>query len=397
MGREEKMKMENLINNRVKKVRISAIRQFSERVARLDDGIDLTIGQPDFNTPDAIKFAGKKAINENKTFYTSTAGIEGLRRAAASYFKKYDLNYDWRSEVAITNGATQALDTAFRTILDEESEVILAGPAYTGYEPLIKMCGATAVFIDTTENDFRMTADLIEKHLTEKTRCILLSYPSNPVGTILSRKELKEIVDLIKSRDIFVVSDEIYSELIYDSEHDSIASFPEVRDKTIVINGLSKTYSMTGWRVGIMFAPAYIMKEMLKVLLFNASCVSAISQEAGLEALNAGAKEADAMKNEYKKRRDYMYSRLVSMGLTVCKPKAAFYAFPSVKEFGMDSVTFTNRLLHDEHVAVVPGSSFSSEGEGYIRISFANSLDVLEEGLNRLENFIATVTTKTNH
>lgn len=381
--------MRHLINQRIQTIQMSPIREFSDRVQQYIDGINLTIGQPDFPTPDHVKNAGKIAIDQNKTGYTNNAGMAELRQAACEFIKvRYGLDYDWEYETIIMNGATQALDIAFRTILQEGCEVILAGPAYPGYEPLIQMCGATPVFVDTRENHFKMTADLIEQHITDKTRCVLLSYPSNPVGTFLSREELKDIATLLKGKDIFIVSDEIYSELIFEGKHDSIASFPEVRDQSIIINGLSKSHSMTGWRIGFLFAPTYLTNEMLKVHLFNTTCASSIGQVAGIEALRNGLNDPIAMKKEYKKRRDYVYERIVSMGLNVVKPQAAFYIFPSIEQFEMSSIEFANSLLEEQYVAVVPGSAFSQIGENYIRISFASSMENLKEGLNRMEQFV---------
>lgn len=381
--------MRHLINKRIRSIQMSPIREFSDRIQQYNDGINLTIGQPDFATPEHVKNAGKIAIDENKTGYTNNAGLAELRQAACEFLKeRYRLNYDWKSETMIMNGATQALDTVFRTILEEGSEVILAGPAYPGYEPLIQMCGATPVFVDTRKNRFKMTADLIEPLITEKTRCVLLSYPSNPVGTILTKEELRDIATLLKGKEIFIVSDEIYSELIYEGDHHSIAAFPEIRDQSIIINGLSKSHSMTGWRIGFLFAPKYVTKEMLKVHLFNTTCASSIGQVAGVQALRKGLNDPVVMKAEYEKRRDFVYERIVSMRLDVVKPQAAFYIFPSIDQFKMNSVTFANMLLKEEHVAVVPGSAFSQVGEKFIRISFASSMDVLEEGMRRIERFV---------
>lgn len=381
--------MRHLINKRIRSIQMSPIREFSDRIQQYNDGINLTIGQPDFATPEHVKNAGKIAIDENKTGYTNNAGLAELRQAACEFLKeRYRLNYDWKSETMVMNGATQALDTVFRTILEEGSEVILAGPAYPGYEPLIQMCGATPVFVDTRKNRFKMTADLIEPLITEKTRCVLLSYPSNPVGTILTKEELRDIATLLKGKEIFIVSDEIYSELIYEGDHHSIAAFPEIRDQSIIINGLSKSHSMTGWRIGFLFAPKYVTKEMLKVHLFNTTCASSIGQVAGVQALRKGLNDPVVMKAEYEKRRDFVYERIVSMGLDVVKPQAAFYIFPSIEQFKMNSVTFANMLLKEEHVAVVPGSAFSQVGEKFIRISFASSMDVLEEGMRRIERFV---------
>ncbi|MGM8364521.1 aminotransferase A [Virgibacillus sp. W0181] len=387
--------MEHLINNRVQLLEASLIREFSERVQQFSNSINLTIGQPDFNTPTHVKEAGKKAIDTNKTGYTNNTGLPELRQVACHFIrKKYGLLYSWETETIVMNGATQALDTVFRTILDEGCEVILPGPAYPGYQPLIEMCGAKPVFVDTSDTAFKITAKLIEEHITEKTRCVLLSYPSNPVGTVLSKDELNEIAMLLKEKDIFIVSDEIYSELIYEKEHCSIASFPEVRNQTIVINGISKSHAMTGWRIGFLFAPEYVTNQMLKVHIFNTTCACSISQEAAVEALTNGLDAPIVMREEYSKRRDYVYERLISMGLQVTKPEAAFYIFPSIEPFQMTSFKFTNLLLEKEHVAVVPGAAFSSVGENYIRISFASSMSVLEEGLNRMERFVNALEVK---
>lgn len=381
--------MEHLLNKRVKEIQISGIRKFSNRVAEFPDAISLTIGQPDFYTPEHIKEAGKRAIDQNKTTYTHNAGLIELRNAASGFVQqKYGLVYDPASEVIVTNGASEAIDITFRAILEEGSEVILPGPVYPGYEPIIKLCGAKPVYADTTKNGFKMTADMIRSHITPNTRCVILPYPSNPTGVILDPTTLQEIADLLRDREIFILSDEIYSELIYDGEHHSIAAQPGLREKTIVINGLSKSHSMTGWRIGFTFAPAYITEQMLKVHQYNATCASTISQYAALEALTAGVDDAEPMKREYQKRRDYVYERLVVMGLEVVKPEGAFYVFPSIAKYQLSSFDFAVRLLEQEKLAVVPGSAFSELGEGFVRISYAYSMEILQQGLDRLERFL---------
>jgi aminotransferase len=383
------IEMEHLINGRVKNIEISGIRKFFNMVAQYENVISLSIGQPDFLTPEHIKVAAKAAIDENHTTYTHNAGIIDLRTAAASFLQqKYELTYNPVDEVIVTTGASEAIDIAFRTILEEGSEVILPGPVYPGYEPIIKMCGAIPVFADTTSTGFKLTAELIEKYLSEKTRCVILPYPSNPTGCTLAEEDLEEIVALLKSRDIFVLSDEIYSELIFSGTHRSIASYPEMRDKTIVINGLSKSHSMTGWRIGLLFAPAYLTQHMLKVHQYNVTCTSTISQYAALEALTNGLNDAEHMKHAYLKRMHYVHKRLKFMGIDVEEPAGSFYIFPSIKKFGMSSFDFSLKLVQDAGVAVVPGSAFSSYGEGYVRISYAYSMETLEEGLNRFESFL---------
>ncbi|MEX2104937.1 MAG: aminotransferase A [Bacilli bacterium] len=381
--------MEHLLNQRVQDIQISGIRRFFNMVSQYSDAISLTIGQPDFTTPEHIKTAAKTAIDQNKTVYTQNAGIHELRNAASEFvLSKYGLSYNPEDEIITTIGASEAIDIALRTILVEGCEVILPGPVYPGYEPLIKLCGAIPVHIDTTETGFKLSAKQIEQAMTEKTRCIILPYPSNPTGRTLDERTINDIATLLKDKEIFVLSDEIYSELIYDGSHYSIASNPILREKTIVINGLSKSHSMTGWRIGFTFAPSYITKQMLKVHQYIATCATSISQYAALEALTVGINDAELMKHEYNKRRDYVYNRLISMGLDVVKPEGAFYLFPSIKKFNIRSFDFCTRLLDEARVAVVPGDAFSQYGEGYVRISYAYGMDVLEQGLNRFEAFI---------
>ncbi|MBT1249386.1 aminotransferase A [Bacillus licheniformis] len=379
--------MEHLLNPNVKEIEISGIRKFSNLVSQYENVISLTIGQPDFFTPHHVKQAAKKAIDENQTSYTHNAGYPELRQAVQLYMKKKaDLNYEAESEIIVTTGASQAIDSAFRTILSPGDEVILPGPVYPGYEPIIKMCGASPLIIDTTSHGFKLTAKLIEEALTPKTKCVVLPYPSNPTGMTLSEEELKDIASLLKGRNVFVLSDEIYSELTFDRPHHSIATV--LRDQTIVIGGLSKSHSMTGWRIGFLFAPKEIAKHILKVHQYNVSCASSISQKAALEAVTNGFDDALIMREQYKKRLDYVYDRLVTMGLDVIKPSGAFYIFPSIKSFGMSSFDFCMSLLEEEGLAIVPGSSFSEYGEGYVRISYAYSPDTLREGLDQLESFV---------
>lgn len=383
--------MEHLINKKVRDIEISGIRKFYNLVSQYKDAISLTIGQPDFKTPEHIKNSAKLALDSDKTTYTQNAGLLELRTAAKDYVKfKYNLDYS-EDEIIVTNGASEAIDTSLRTILEEDSEVILPGPIYPGYEPIIKLCGAKPVYIDVTGSNFKLKADKIKEKLNNKTRCIIIPYPSNPTGTVLTKDELYEIAYLIKDKDIFILSDEIYSELTYDIKHNSIASIKDVKDKTIVINGLSKSHSMTGFRIGFMFAPSYITKHALKVHQYNSTCACTISQYAAYEALKFGFNDSNNMKEEYKKRRDYVYERLINMGFEVEKPDGAFYIFPSIKKFNMTSFDFALKLLEVKRVAVVPGSAFSEYGEGYIRISYAYSLPILEDGLNKIEQFIKSL------
>ncbi|AEI42575.1 aminotransferase A [Paenibacillus mucilaginosus] len=381
--------LEHLINPRLKEIQISGIRKIANKVAGYPDALSLTIGQPDFPTPDHILRAAEQAIADQRTVYTPNAGLPELRQAAAAFMDaKYGLKYDPAEEVIVTVGASQALDITLRTILQPGAEVILPGPIYPGYEPLVRLCGGIPVYVDTRQNGFKLTAELLEPHLTENTRCIILCYPSNPTGRVMTEQELADMAALLQDRQLFVVSDEIYSELIYDAPHRSIASLPGMREKTIVINGLSKSHSMTGWRIGFTFAPAYVSQHMVKAHQYNVTCASSISQYAAIEALTAGRDDALPMKAEYVKRRDFVYDRLQGMGFDLVKPEGAFYLFPSIERFGMPSMEFTLRLLEEKRVAVVPGEAFSVYGEGHIRISYAYAMNVLEAGMDRLEAFV---------
>ncbi|MGD6817568.1 aminotransferase A [Metabacillus sp. 84] len=382
--------MEHLIQPRVKEIEMSGIRKFFNLVENYEDVVSLTIGQPDFFTPHHVKAAAKKAIDENFTSYTHNAGYAEVRKAASDFLlKKYKLSYSPEEEVIVTAGASQAIDITLRTILSEGSEVILPGPVYPGYEPIIRLCGAVPVHADTARTQFKLTAEQIEARLTERTRCVILPYPSNPTGAALDREELEKIADLLRGRDVFVLSDEIYSELVFTGTHYSIAAL--LPEQTIVINGLSKSHSMTGWRVGFVFARKEIAKHMLKVHQYNVSCASSISQKAAYEALTNGIDDAFIMREQYRKRMEYVYGRLIKMGIETARPTGAFYIFPSIKKFGLSSFDFSLSLVSDGGVAVVPGSAFSKYGEGFIRISYAYSMEQLETGMDRFDHFIRNV------
>ncbi|MBO1514515.1 aminotransferase A [Metabacillus bambusae] len=382
--------MEHLVNSRVKQIELSGIRKFFNMVADYEDVISLTIGQPDFDTPGHVKNAGIEAIQQNFTTYTHNAGFIQLREAASQFlFKKYGLTYSPENEVIVTVGASQAIDCTFRTLLEEGSEVILPSPVYPGYEPLIKLAGGTPVYVDTTTNQFKLTAELLAPYITEKTRCIVLPYPSNPTGVTLDEDELQEIAELVRGKNIFILSDEIYSELVYGKHHHSIARF--LREQTIVINGLSKSHSMTGWRVGLLFAPEGVAKHLLKVHQYNVSCATSISQKAAYEALTTGIDDATVMKDAYQERLEYVYNRLVTMGFEVVKPDGAFYLFPSIKKFKQSSFDFALSLVKNAGVALVPGSAFSEYGEGYVRLSYAYAMEQLIEAMDRIESYVKSL------
>ena len=379
--------MEHLINPNVREIEISGIRKFYNLVSEIDGVLSFTIGLPDFPTPLHIKEQAIEAIENDVTTYTHNAGILALREAVSSFMsEKYSLDYNPESEIIVTVGASQAIDIAFRTILKEGDEVILPGPVYPGYEPLIKLAGAVPIYADTTEASFKMTKDIIEPYITEKTKCIILPYPSNPTGVSLTKEELVDIAEFLRGREIFVLADEIYSELTLDRDHTSIGAM--LKEQTIVVNGLSKSHAMTGWRIGILMAPSSIAKHMLKVHQYNVSCASSISQMAALEALKNGKDDAVVMKEEYRNRRDYVYARLQQMGLETVLPDGAFYFFVKIPEGFSTSLDFALELVRTQKIAVVPGSAFSANGEGYFRLSYAVSMESLIIGLDRLERFL---------
>ena len=379
--------MEHLINPKVKQIEISGIRKFYNLVSEIDGVLSFTIGLPDFPTPLHIKEQAIEAIENDMTTYTHNAGMLTLREAAAAFMsEKYSLAYNPNNEIIVTVGASQAIDIAFRTILKEGDEVILPGPVYPGYEPLIKLAGAVPVYADTTGTSFKMTKDVIAPLLTEKTKCVVLPYPSNPTGVSLTKEELTEIADLLRGRNTFVLADEIYSELTLDRKHTSIGTI--LREQTIIINGVSKSHAMTGWRIGFLMAPESIAKHMLKVHQYNVSCASSISQMAALEAMKNGKNDAVMMKEEYRNRRDYVYGRLEKMGLRTVMPDGAFYFFVEIPDGFSTSLDFALELVRKKKVAVVPGSAFSEYGEGYFRFSYAVSMESLIIGLDRLELFL---------
>lgn len=386
------MELEQRLNRAVKNIEISGIRKFSNLVASVPDAISLTIGQPDFPTPSHIKDAAKNAIDDNRTVYTQNAGLIELRMAAANYVnQKYNLQYDGETETIITHGASEAIDIVLRTLLEPGCEVILPGPVYPGYEPIIRMMGAVPVYVDTRASAFRMTSDAVAAKLTNKTRCVIVPYPSNPTGCTMPVEDILSLAALLRDKSIFVLSDEIYSELTYDAPHVSIASMPGLREKTIVVNGLSKSHAMTGWRIGFVFGPRDLMQEVLKVHQYSVTCASSVSQYAALEAVTNGVDDALPMREAYRSRRDYVVKSLRRMGLEVVQPDGAFYVFPSVAPCGLSAQEFATQLLYKGRVAVVPGNAFSAYGEGYVRISYAYSMAQLEIAMERLSIFLRNV------
>ena len=377
------------INPRAQSLKIPGTRQFSNQLVHYPDAINLTIGQPDFPTPLSVKEAGIRSIEQNLTGYSHNAGLLELRNAVNSFFSdKYGFSYDIQNEIVITNGASEAIDAVFRTILEEGDEVILPAPTYSGYVPVIELCGAKVVYLDTTDTNFQPSAERLANLITDKTKAMFFNNPSNPTGVVLTKETMDGLVDVIKEKNIFVLIDEIYSENTFSGKHHSFASYMEIRDKLFYIHGVSKSHSMTGWRIGFLMGPANVMEHVVKVHAFNTICASLPAQYAAIEALTNAKDTPTEMNFEYVKRRDFVYSRLTDMGVTVEKPNGAFYIFPEIKKYGLNSFDFATKLLQEGGVAVVPGSAFTTYGEGYIRISYAYSMTVLEEGLNRLEKFL---------
>lgn len=380
------------INPRAQSLKIPGTRQFSNQLVHYPDAINLTIGQPDFPTPLSVKEAGIRAIEQNLTGYSHNAGLLELRNAVNSFFSdKYGFSYDIQNEIVITNGASEAIDAVFRTILEEGDEVILPAPTYSGYVPVIELCGAKVVYLDTTDTNFQPSAERLANLITDKTKAMFFNNPSNPTGVVLTKETMDGLVDVIKEKNIFVLTDEIYSENTFSGKHHSFASYMEIRDKLFYIHGVSKSHSMTGWRIGFLMGPANVMEHVVKVHAFNTICASLPAQYGAIEALTNAKDTPTEMNFEYVKRRDFVYSRLTDMGVTVEEPNGAFYIFPEIKKYGMNSFDFATKLLQEGGVAVVPGSAFTTYGEGYIRISYAYSMTVLEEGLNRLEKFLFTL------
>lgn len=380
------------VNQEVIDIEVPGIRVFSNRVTQYEDGVNLTIGEPDFSTPENIKRVGIEAIHKNHTGYTHNAGLLELREAVASFFyDQYHLSYNPENEIIITNGVSQGIDSILRTILQPGDEVIIPAPIYSAYEPIVHLLGAKVIYLNTADNQFQPDPEELERLITDRTKAVILNYPCNPTGTVLSKDLMDEIAAVLDRHEIFVLSDEIYSENMFFEEHHSFASYSELRDKLFLLHGLSKSHAMTGWRIGYILGPKYLMEQVLKVHLYNVICASTPGQYAAIEALQNSRNSPDEMNKAYIERSEYVYKRLKDMGFEVEKPVATFYIFPSIRKFSVSSLEFAERLLEEYHVAIVPGSAFTEFGEGSIRISFANSLENLKEGMDRIEQFISSL------
>ncbi|ANU17716.1 N-acetyl-L,L-diaminopimelate aminotransferase [Planococcus maritimus] len=380
------------INKRAESIVFSGIRQFANQMIDYPDAVNLTVGQPDFPTPEAVKQAGIDAIRNNQTNYTHNAGVLELRQAIQSFFKdSYGLSYRTEDEIIVTNGASEGLDSVFRTILEEGDEVILPAPTYSGYAPLVELCGGKVVYLDTSESDFKPDPEALERLINDRTKAVLMNFPSNPTGITMTMEELSVLKEVFERHELYIVTDEIYSENTFGGAHCTFACFDSLRDQTVLIHGLSKSHSMTGWRIGYILGPAKLMEHVLKVHQYNAICASAPAQYAAIEALTNQRHVPAEMNKAYIERRDFVYGRLIEMGIDVIKPNGAFYIFPSIEKFGLPSYEFAIRLLKEGGVAAVPGSAFTEYGEGFLRISYAYSMPVLEQGMDRLEKFVSSL------
>ena len=382
--------MRNPLSEKIVTIKPSGIRKFFDIVSEMDDAISLGVGEPDFDTPWHIRDEGIYSLEKGRTFYTSNAGLKELKVEICNYLKRrFDLEYDFAHEVLVTVGGSEAIDIALRAMIDPGDEVLIPQPSYVSYEPCAVLADAVPVFINLkAENQFRLTAQELRDAITDKTKVLVLPFPNNPTGAIMERKDLEAIAEVVLEKDLFVISDEIYSELTYGRDHVSIVQIPGMKERTILINGFSKSYAMTGWRLGYACGPRLILDQMLKIHQFAIMCAPTTSQYAAVEALRNGDRDVQEMREAYNQRRRYLMHAFKEMGLPCFEPYGAFYVFPCIKEFGLTSDEFALRFLQEEKVAVVPGTAFGECGEGYIRISYAYSLENLKLAIGRLADFV---------
>jgi len=387
------MDYSKILSSKVTSIKPSGIRKFFDILDEMDDVISLTVGQPDFDTPWHIREAGIYSLEDGRTYYTSNSGLLEFRREVCNYLeRRFGLSYIPETEVLCTVGGSEAIDLAMRAILEPGDEVIVVEPSFVCYGPLASLAGGVPVVVNTELKDkFKLTPEKLLAAITDKTKMLVLPYPSNPTGGIMTKDELEKIADIVRDRNIIVLSDEIYAELTYGKKHVSFASLPGMRERTILVSGLSKAYAMTGWRLGYACAPAEIMKQMVKLHQYAIMCAPTTSQYAGIEALRNGDDDIEFMKDSYDQRRRLIHSELKRMGLDSFEPEGAFYIFPNIGKFGMTSEEFCEKLLYSKHVAIVPGTAFGESGEGFARISYAYSVDHIKKALERIEEFINTL------
>lgn len=384
--------MRDPLAKQVVELKPSGIRKFFDIVSEMKDAISLGVGEPDFDTPWHIRDEGIYSLEKGRTFYTSNSGLKELKQEICNYLnRRLQVSYDYHHEVLVTVGGSEAIDIALRALINpgENEEVLIPQPSYVSYEPCAILAGAKPVIIELKhENEFRLTAAELEEAITEHSKVLILPFPNNPTGAIMERKDLEAIAKVIEKHDLIVISDEIYSELTYKGEHVSIVNIPEMQKRTVLINGFSKAYAMTGWRLGYACGPEPIITQMTKIHQFAIMCAPTTSQYAAVEALRSGDEDVANMREAYNQRRRYLMHAFQQMGLECFEPYGAFYVFPCIKEFGMTSEEFATKLLEQEKVAIVPGTAFGDCGEGFLRISYAYSLENLKEAIGRLEHFV---------
>jgi aminotransferase len=375
----------------VRKIKPSGIRRFFDIAAEMDHVISLGVGEPDFDTPWSIRETAIYSLEQGKTVYTANAGLKELRQELAAYsYRKYGLTYDPIHEILITVGGSEAIDVALRAMLEAGDEVLIPEPSYVSYIPCVTLAGGTPVPVPLqAQNDFKLTVSDLEKQITDKTKILIFPFPNNPTGSIMTKQEMEPIASFVQEHDLFVITDEIYAELTYtDTPHVSLASLPGMRERCLVINGFSKAFSMTGWRLGYTMGPVSLIEQMTKIHQFAIMCAPTTSQYAAINALRACDAEVAAMRREYNRRRRFVVSRFRQMGMKCFEPFGAFYVFPSIEQYGMSSEEFCSKLLYDQRIAVVPGSAFGGSGEGFIRVSYAYSMEELKTALDRIESFV---------
>ena len=381
----------DLIADKAASLQPSGIRKFFDIVAEMDDVISLGVGEPDFDTPWHIRDEGIYSLEKGRTFYTSNSGLKELRMEIAAYLQRTQgLEYHYLSQIFVTVGGSEAIDLAMRAMINPGDEVLIPQPSYVSYEPCVVMADGKPVVIELKEeNQFRLTPEELEAAITPKTKILVMPFPNNPTGAIMEREDLEKLVPIIEKHDLFVVSDEIYGELTYGGKkHVSIAALPGMQERTILINGFSKAYAMTGWRLGYACGPKEVIRQMVKIHQYCIMCAPTTSQYAAVEALRNGDEDVRRMRESYDERRRFVLFTLKEMGLPCFEPEGAFYVFPCIREFGMTSNEFATNLLKEEKVAIVPGTAFGNCGEGYLRISYAYSIESLKKALKRLENYV---------
>ena len=388
--------MRNPLSDTITAIPPSGIRKFFDIVGEMKDAISLGVGEPDFDTPWHIRDEGIYSLERGQTFYTSNAGLKELKMEICNYLeRRFDVPYDYNDECLVTVGGSEAIDIALRAMLNPGDEVLIPQPSYVSYTPCTILAGGVPVTIELEEKDqFRLTKEKVLEKLTPRTKILILPFPNNPTGSIMEEEDLKAIAEVVEEHDLFIISDEIYSELTYVGKHRTIASLPGMKERTVLINGFSKSYAMTGWRLGYACAPELILSQMLKIHQYAIMCAPTTSQYAAVEALRNGDEEVAEMRDAYNERREYLVKAFRDMGMDCYEPQGAFYVFPSIKKFGMTSDEFALRLLEEEKVAVVPGTAFGDCGEGYLRISYAYSMKDLKRALARIERFVAKLEVK---